>query len=185
MSDAEARFEHVRRTLGFVFAPAVFAGLGGAAGPAPARPRMAAILAAVVMLWVCESLPLAVTAVLGPVLAIVLQVAPARQVLASFADPVVFLFIGGFMLAEAMFVHRLDRRIAFAALSSRFVGTSAARALVVYGAVTTFISAWISNVGDDGDDVPDRPGDRRASSASGAGAGRRGAAGGAALRARR
>ena len=50
------------------------------------------------------------------------------------------------MLAEAMFVHRLDRRIAFAALASRFVGSSAARALVVYGAVTTFLSAWISNV---------------------------------------
>ena len=147
ISDAEARVERVRRTAGFFLAPAIFAALLAAplGLPAPAH-RLAAILAGVVVLWVCESLPLAVTAMLGPILAVLLQVAPVRQVFASFADPVVFVFIGGFMLAEAMFVHRLDRRVAFTALASRFVGSSASRALVVYGAVTTFISAWISNV---------------------------------------
>jgi sodium-dependent dicarboxylate transporter 2/3/5 len=147
LSDVEVRLERGRRTAGFVLAPLVFVTLLVAplGVDAPAH-RLAAILAAVIVLWVCESLPLAITAILGPILAVVLQVAPARQVFAAFADPVVFVFIGGFMLAEAMFVHRLDRRIAFAALASRFVGSSAARALVVYGAVTTFLSAWISNV---------------------------------------
>jgi sodium-dependent dicarboxylate transporter 2/3/5 len=147
LSDVEVRFERARRTAGFVVAPIVFVALLAAplGLPAPAH-RLAAIVAAVIVLWVCESLPMAITAMLGPILAVVLQVAPARQVFAAFADPVVFVFIGGFMLAEAMFVHRLDRRIAFAALASRFVGSSAARALVVYGAVATFISAWISNV---------------------------------------
>ena len=146
-SDVEVRVERARRTAGFVLAPIVFTAL--LAAPlgldAPAH-RLAAILAAVVVLWVCESLPLAITAILGPILAIMLQVAPARQVFASFADPVVFVFIGGFMLAEAMFVHRLDRRIAFVALASRFVGSSAGRALVVYGAVTTFLDKF--NAGD-------------------------------------
>ena len=147
ISEAEARFEHVRRSAGFLLAPAAFLtvwfaplGLG-----APAH-RLAAIAAAVIILWVCESLPMAITAVLGPVLAVLLQVAPARQVFAPFADPIVFLFIGGFMMAEAMFVHRLDRRVAYTALSSPLVGSSAVRALVVYGAVTTAISMWISNV---------------------------------------
>jgi solute carrier family 13 (sodium-dependent dicarboxylate transporter), member 2/3/5 len=147
LSAVEERVERARRTAGFILAPAIFVALLAAPLPVPLPAhRLAAILAAVVTLWVCESLPLAVTAILGPILAVVLQVAPVKQVFASFADPVVFVFIGGFMLAEAMFVHRLDRRIAFAALASRFVGSSAARALVVYGAVTTFISAWISNV---------------------------------------
>ncbi|HEY8551689.1 MAG TPA: DASS family sodium-coupled anion symporter [Vicinamibacterales bacterium] len=147
MSDAEARFEHVRRTTGYFAAPAVFAALWLAPLPleVPAH-RLAAIAGAVIVLWICESLPMAVTALLAPVLAVLLQVAPAREVFASFADPVVFLFIGGFMLAEAMFVHRLDRRVAFTALASRVVGTSAVRALVVYGAVTTLLSMWISNV---------------------------------------
>jgi sodium-dependent dicarboxylate transporter 2/3/5 len=49
------------------------------------------------------------------------------------------------MLAEAMFVHGLDRRLAFTALASPFVGTSARRLLVVYGALTTVVSMWVSN----------------------------------------
>ena len=147
ISAAEERFERGRRTAGYVLAPAVFAlvWVWPLAIDRPAH-RLAAIVAAVVVLWVCETLPMAVTATLGPVLAIVLGIAPARQVLAPFADPVIFLFIGGFMLAEAMFVHGLDKRVAYTALSSRLVGTSAARALVVYGAVTTMLSMWISNV---------------------------------------
>ncbi len=49
------------------------------------------------------------------------------------------------MLAEAMFVHGVDRRIAFTALSWRVVGSSAPRLLITYGAVTTGISMWMSN----------------------------------------
>jgi sodium-dependent dicarboxylate transporter 2/3/5 len=66
-------------------------------------------------------------------------------VFAPFADPIMFLFIGSFMLARAIFLHGLDRRLAFAALSLRWVGGSPARILFVYGAVTAFLSAWISN----------------------------------------
>ena len=99
----------------------------------------------VVVLWVTEALPLAITAMLGPILAVVFGVAPVRTALASFAVPVVFVFIGGFILAEAMFVHGVDRRIAYTALSSRFVGRSAGRIRVTFGAVTAFLSMWMSN----------------------------------------
>jgi sodium-dependent dicarboxylate transporter 2/3/5 len=98
-----------------------------------------------VVFWVTEALPLAVTALIGPVLAVLLQVAPARTVFAPFADPNIFLFIGSFMLAEAMFTHGLDRRIAYSALSSRAVGRSPTRILLAFGAVATGISMWISN----------------------------------------
>ena len=60
---------------------------------------------------------------LGPALAVILRVAPVRAAFASFADPVIFVFIGGFMLAEGMFVHGVDRRIAFTALSQPLVGS--------------------------------------------------------------
>jgi len=89
--------------------------------------------------------PMPVTAVLGPLLAVVLQVAPARQALASFADPIIFLFIGSFILAEGMFVHGVDRRIAYSALSWEAVGSSPIRILAVYGGVATALSMWISN----------------------------------------
>ena len=45
--------------------------------------------------------------------------APAAQAFAPFADPLIFLFIGTFMLARAIFFHGLDRRFAFAILGLR------------------------------------------------------------------
>jgi sodium-dependent dicarboxylate transporter 2/3/5 len=146
-SPAEELFNRRRRTWGLALAPIVFGVilLLPLPGLSPSAHRLAAILAMVVVLWICESLPMAMTAVLGPVLAVVMRVAPAREALAPFADPIMFLFIGSFMIAEAMFVHKVDRRIAFTALSSRFVGTSAPRMLFVYGGVATALSMWISN----------------------------------------
>ena len=129
-SPAEELFNRRRRTVGLFGAPVVLLFLLFFPMPLPAPAhRLAAILAMMVVLWVTEALPLAVTALMGPVLAIILGVVPARAAFAPFADPIIFLFIGSFMLAEAMFVHGLDRRIAFGALSSRMVGSSPARIL--------------------------------------------------------
>ncbi|HXG55286.1 MAG TPA: DASS family sodium-coupled anion symporter [Vicinamibacterales bacterium] len=145
-SPAEEQFNRRRRTAGLFLGPLVFFVL--LLSPLPlglAAHKLAAIMAMMVVLWVTEAVPLAVTALVGPVLAIVLRVAPARTAFGPFADPIIFLFIGSFMLAEAMFVHGLDRRIAFSALSSRFVGASPVRVMVVYGGVTAGLSMWISN----------------------------------------
>lgn len=145
-SPAEEQFNRKRRTVGTYLAPVVFFGLWFAPLGLPAAAQtMAAIMGLVIVLWLSEALPLAVTAMLGPMLAIVLGVAPARQALAPFADPIIFLFIGSFMLAQAMFVHGVDRRIAYTALSSPLVGTSPFRILLVYAAVCTSLSMWISN----------------------------------------
>jgi sodium-dependent dicarboxylate transporter 2/3/5 len=145
-SPAEELFNRRRRTIGLIAGPLVLIVLLLAPLPIQ-RPAhtLAAILAMMVVLWITEALPLAVTALIGPVLAVILQVGPARTVLAPFADPIIFLFIGSFMLAEAMFTHGLDRRIAFSALSTRAVGGSPTRILFVYGAVATGLSMWISN----------------------------------------
>ena len=145
-SPAEELFNRRRRTLGLIGGPLALLVLIALPIPiSPAAHRLAGILLMMVILWITEALPLAVTALIGPVLAVVLQVAPARVVFAPFADPIIFLFIGSFMLAEAMFTHGLDRRFAFSALSSRAVGGSPTRILLVYGAVATAISMWISN----------------------------------------
>src|SRR5688572_13511912 len=145
-SPAEEAFNTRRRTIGLFLGPVVCVALLIAPLPlaAPAH-RVAAILGMMIVFWVTEALPLAVTALLGPVLAVLFRVVPVRAAFAAFADPIIFLFIGSFILAEAMFVHGVDRRIAFTALSSPFVGSSAIRVLVVYAAVTTVLSMWISN----------------------------------------
>jgi sodium-dependent dicarboxylate transporter 2/3/5 len=145
-SPAEEAFNARRRAVGLFVGPLVFAAVLLAPLPlaAPAH-KVAAILSMMVVFWVTEALPLAVTALLGPVLAVLMRVAPVRTAFASFADPIIFVFIGSFMLAEAMFVHGVDRRIAYTALSWNFVGASAPRILITFGAVSAVLSMWMSN----------------------------------------
>jgi sodium-dependent dicarboxylate transporter 2/3/5 len=147
ISPAEERFNRLRATAGLVLAPLMLVALLVAPFPSLTvqAHRLAAILATVVVLWITEALPMPITAVLGPVLAVMFLVAPAQTAFAPFADPIIFLFIGGFILAQAMFVHGVDRRIAYTALALRAVGANPARILIVYGGVATGISMWISN----------------------------------------
>ena len=157
ISGLEAAFERRRRAAGVVLAPLAFAAVYFTAGGlGPQGQLMASILAAVVVLWICETLPLPVTALLGAVLCIALGVAPARQVFSYFADPIVFLFIGSFMLARAMSVHGLDRRIALSFLSIRWVSASPARLLAGLGFVTAAALDVGEQHGHDGDDAADR-----------------------------
>jgi solute carrier family 13 (sodium-dependent dicarboxylate transporter), member 2/3/5 len=137
----------MRRQIGAVLAPAVFLLLLALPMPGLSAPahRLAAVLAAVVVLWVTEALPLAVTALLGAAACVVLQVAPAKEVFAPFADPLMFLFIGAFILARAIFLHGLDRRVAYAVLSLPWVGARPSRILLAFGMVTALISGWVSN----------------------------------------
>ena len=111
----------------------------------PEAQRLAVIVVAVIVLWFTEALPLAITALLGAVAAVVCGVAPAKEVFRPFADPLIFLFIGSFLLAEAIRVHRLDRRLAYAVLSLPAVGERPAGILSAVVAVSVLISAFISN----------------------------------------
>lgn len=145
-SPAEQQFNRRRRVVGRLLAPLVFVLLLAAPLdlPLPAH-RLAAIMALMFVLWVTEAVPVAVTAIIGPTLAVVLRVVPARDAFAPFADPIIFLFIGSFILAEAMYVHGLDRRIAFTALSMRVTQGRPLAMLVVFGGVSGLVSMWISN----------------------------------------
>lgn len=136
-----------RSAAGFVAAPLIFAALLLLPLPnlSPEAHRLAAVMAAVIILWITEALPLPVTAILGAATSVILRIAPAREVFAPFADPLMFLFIGSFILARAILLNGLDRRLAFGVLSIRWVGARPGRILFAYGAVTLFISAWISN----------------------------------------
>lgn len=147
LSAGEERFERVRRRVGFVLAPLVFAALllAPLEGLKPEAHRLAAVMAAVVVLWITEALPMPATALLGAAACVVLRVAPAKEVFAPYADPLIFLFIGSFVIARAIFLHGLDRRVAFAVLSMRWIGGRPSRVLLAFGAVTATLSAWMSN----------------------------------------
>jgi sodium-dependent dicarboxylate transporter 2/3/5 len=143
----EARLLAFRRKSGLVAAPLAFLSLWllPIPGLTPQAHRLAAVLAAVIVLWITEALPMPLTALIGGAACVLLQVAPANEVFVPFADPLIFLFIGAFILARAIFLHRLDRRLAFAILSLPGIGGRPVRILIAFGAVTAFISAWIAN----------------------------------------
>ncbi|HPS79868.1 MAG TPA: SLC13 family permease [Thermoanaerobaculaceae bacterium] len=147
LSTAEQRFERVRRTLGLVAGPLATLTLlafplAGLSAPAA---RLAGVLSWVVVWWICEPVPLPVTAVLGPALMVILGVVKPKAAFAPFGDPVIFLFLGGFLLAEAMTVHGLDRRLALRILSSRWVAGRPARVLAGFGLLAAGLSMWLSN----------------------------------------
>lgn len=134
------------RIVGLIGGPLLFAVVLAAPLELPsAAHRLAAVFAWVVVYWFTEAIPPAATALLSSVLAIMLGVAPAKAVFAPYADPIIFLFIGGFMLAEAMQASGLDRRLAFLLLRREWATRTPSRLLASVGAVTTGISLWVSN----------------------------------------
>lgn len=147
LSEAEARFERSRRRVGLVAGPAAFVlllafppeSLGAEAG------RLLAVVAWVLAWWITEAAPLPVTAVLGPALAVVLGVVGVRDAFAPFGDPIIFLFLGSFLLARAMSVHGLDRRLARAVLALRAASSSPGRVVVTFTVLAAALSMWLSN----------------------------------------
>ena len=144
---AASRFDEVRRRIGLLLGPALFITVLLVPFPTlpPAAHSLAAVMSLVIVLWVTEAIPLPVTALLGPTLAVMLGVAPVRDAFAPMADPLIFLFIGSFMLVQALFVHRVNERIAYGVLSWKLIGARPGRILVAYGGIAALLSAWMSN----------------------------------------
>ncbi|NLA51036.1 MAG: DASS family sodium-coupled anion symporter [Alcaligenaceae bacterium] len=104
-----------------------------------------ALLLFVAILWFSEVVHISVTALMIPVIAVVMGFdgMDTKTALSNFADPVIFIFFGGFALATALHMQKLDRKIAFY-LVSLAGGNMLVAALLIFG-VTAFMSMWISN----------------------------------------
>jgi sodium-dependent dicarboxylate transporter 2/3/5 len=144
----EARFDHYRRMAGWVLGPAVFALLMilPLPGLTPEAHRLAAILGLTLVLWICESIPLAVTALLAPLLCVVLGVGTDKAVFAPFGSPIVFLFVGIFFLASAMQKHGFEKRLALGMMSFNRLSATPLRLYASIAVVTALLSMWMSNV---------------------------------------
>jgi sodium-dependent dicarboxylate transporter 2/3/5 len=141
------RFEHWRRTVGLFLGPVAAVALFLLPMPSLTRPAhtLAAVIGWVVVWWATEPVPLPLTAILGSVLCVLTGVAGVKPAFAAFADPMIFLFMGSFILAEAMSVHGMDKRFAYRIMSVRWVGDRSGRILFTYGAICAAVSMWISN----------------------------------------
>ena len=96
--------------------------------------------------WMTEAIPLEATALLPLVLLPLTGVyphEPFKRVAAPYADPAIFLFLGGFVIALAIERWGLHRRLALGTLL--VVGTSPARLVGGFMLATALVSMWISN----------------------------------------
>lgn len=142
----EERFERWRQRVGLVLAPVV--GLALWLAPLSLAPKahvLAAVFAFTIILWMTEAIPMAAAALLGPALLVLFGVGKMEVIFAPFAHPIIFLFIGSFLLAEAMQKYRLDQRIALGLLSMPGVARTPARMIAALGLLTAFLSMWMSN----------------------------------------
>jgi solute carrier family 13 (sodium-dependent dicarboxylate transporter), member 2/3/5 len=105
--------------------------------------RVGIVVLLMAVWWMTETVPLAVTA-LVPIVAFPLIGAGSLEVTArSYAHPLIFLFLGGFMLAAAMQRWGLHRRVAISVLS--LAGSDPRTQILAIMSATAFLSMWISN----------------------------------------
>ncbi|HEX8253571.1 MAG TPA: SLC13 family permease [Thermoanaerobaculia bacterium] len=103
----------------------------------------AAIGLLMALLWLTEAVPMGLTALI-PLIAFPLAgVSTMEKIAAPYANPAVFLFLGGFLVAATFERWGLHRRMAFFAL--RRVGTEPRRIVFAVILVTAFLSMWMSN----------------------------------------
>ncbi|MCE7082207.1 DASS family sodium-coupled anion symporter [Streptomyces sp. ST2-7A] len=110
---------------------------------APQDRNVAAVAVLMAVWWMTEALPLPATALVPLIAFPALDVAPIEEVAPPYANPVIFLFMGGFIIAIAMQRWNLHTRFALATVL--VVGTGPRRMILGFMIASAFLSMWISN----------------------------------------
>ncbi len=113
------------------------------AGMEPAAQKMAAVALLMATWWMCESLPIPATSLLPIVLFPALGITTTARATAPYANHLIFLFMGGFIIALAMQRWNLHRRIAMNIVKA--VGFSPSRLIFGFMVATAALSAFVSN----------------------------------------
>lgn len=95
------------------------------------------------VLWLTEAIHISVTAILIPILAVLFDVFNISQAMGNFANPIIYLFFGGFVLAAALSAQGIDQLIASKVL--QLSRSNLAWASVLLFSATAGLSMWISN----------------------------------------
>jgi sodium-dependent dicarboxylate transporter 2/3/5 len=134
----------VKNKIGFVGGIAAFVILLRAPlGVEPEVAKALAVLALCGVWWGTEAISIYATSLVPAVLLPLLGILPLEQALSQYANRLVFLFLGGFLIARAMMKWGIDRRLAVAILGR--VGSNAKLLVLYFMGLTAFLSAFISN----------------------------------------
>ncbi|MEM9556949.1 MAG: SLC13 family permease [Acidobacteriota bacterium] len=134
------------RRIGFWLGLVVFGLTLSAGSVAPDQPlvaRMAAVALLMAIWWISDAVPLAATSLLPLVLYPLLGIMSGKEVAPVYVNYVIFLFLGGFLIALAMERWNLHKRIALSIIG--LVGGSPALLVLGFMIATAFLSMWISN----------------------------------------
>ncbi len=138
------------KKLGLVTGPAAFALLLVLAGTAslpeglsPAAIRMAAVAVLMAVWWITEAIPIPVTSLLPIALFPALGIMKSGDATRPYGHHLIYLFLGGFLLAKAIERWGLHRRIALHIIA--LMGTSPRRIVLGFMTATAFLSMWVSN----------------------------------------
>ncbi len=136
----------LKNIVGFGLVPLLFLWVVLFANLVPGHPEVTYTLAIAILMagwWITEVIPLAITSLLPVVMFPLMGVMDGKSVSSAYFNHVIFLFIGGFIMALAMQKWDLHRRIALKIML--ITGTSPHRVLLGFMAATAFLSMWISN----------------------------------------
>jgi len=137
---------HGAKIFGLIAGPTVFALLmlwNPSSSLSHEAWKVIAVAAWMVVWWITEAAPIAVTALLPIVLFPLTGIFTVDEATAPYANKIIFLFMGGFMLGLAMERHNLHKRIALNLI--RLTGTNPNGIILGFMLTTAFISMWISN----------------------------------------
>lgn len=142
-----SKFDRRRRLIGAICAPicALLVFITPIDGLTPEAHKLLSIMTLVCLWWITEPIPIPVTSLVGPTLCVMFGVVKMKDAFAAFANPMIFLFMGGFIIAKAMMVNGLDKRIAYGIISMKWVGDSPRRIFLAIGLACMLCSGWISN----------------------------------------
>ena len=112
-------------------------------GMAPAGLRVAAVTVLMAVWWISEAIPVPATALLPVVLFPLLGVLGAAEVTRAYGNHLIYLFMGGFLIAVTMQRWNLHHRIALHTI--RMIGVTPRRIVLGFMLATAFLSMWISN----------------------------------------
>ena len=135
-----------RKKLGFWLGLVSFAFIWLFIDLEPDKPQINAAFAIAILMavwWVSEAIPIGITALIPVVLFPALGVLNGKAISSAYFNHVIFLFIGGFLMALAMEKHNLHKRIALKILL--VTGSGYGRILFGFMLATAFLSMWMSN----------------------------------------